>query len=228
MPELTSNRPIPMMLFMLNNPTGSAALVEALGQDRVLLGFPGAGGAQDGHVVRYALIPQQPTTVGELGGRRTARLCKVAGAFRASGFPVKISRDMDGWLKAHAFFVTAVCGAIYLAGGDCRRLSEDNATLGLMTEGVREGFEAVRALGSIVTPFALRVLFTWMPQAFAVYYWRRFFASKMASHVFGEHARAASREMRDIAADCRTLLEKCGLEAPALRRLYRAIDANAG
>jgi hypothetical protein len=62
---------------------------------------------------------------------------------------------MDGWLKAYAFFVTAVSGAIYMAGGDCRRLSEDRAALTLMTKGMREGFAAVRALGRTVTPFPL-------------------------------------------------------------------------
>ena len=62
-----------------------------------------------------------------------------------------------------------------------------------MAKGVREGYSAVRALGLSVAPFALRVLFTWLPPAFAIYYWRRFFASKMADYVFGRHARAASR-----------------------------------
>jgi hypothetical protein len=104
-------------------------------------------------------------------------------------------------IKAHAFFVTAVSGAIYMVGGDCRRLSEDSAALTLMTKGVREGFAAVRALGRTVTPFPLRVLFAWMPQWFAVAYWRRFFASDMADYVFGRHARSASREMREIASD---------------------------
>ncbi len=227
MPELTANRHIPTILFMLNNAVGSTDLVQALGQDRVLLGFPGAGGTRDGHLIRYALIAQQPTTLGELGGRRTARLRELAGAFRRSGFATKISRDMDAWLKTHAFFVTAISGAIYLAGGDCHRLSEDNATLALMTKGVGEGFGAVRALGLTVTPFPLKVLFTWLPNGFAIYYWHRFFGSKTADYVFGRHARAASQEMHQIANDCRTLLQESRVEAPALRQLYRAIDAYA-
>jgi 2-dehydropantoate 2-reductase len=131
---------------------------------------------------------------------------------------------MDAWLKTHAFFVTAVCGAIYLAGGDCRNLSRDSAALTLMTHGVREGFGAVRALGHIVTPLSLKVLFTWLPDAFAVSYWRRFFATEMADYVFVRHARAAVREMRDLASDCRSLVEKSGVQAPSLLRLYRAID----
>ena len=73
----------------------------------------------------------------------------------------------------------------------------------------------------------MRVLFTWLPTAFAIYYWRRFLASKMAEYVFGGHARAASQEMRELASDCRTLLEKGHVETPALGQLYRAIDAYA-
>jgi hypothetical protein len=45
---------------MLNNPSGSATLTEALGSDRVLLGFPGTGGALQDEVVYCALIAQQP------------------------------------------------------------------------------------------------------------------------------------------------------------------------
>jgi len=224
-PELTANYRIPTLIFMLNNPTGSSDVAQALGRDRVLLGFPGAGGTRDGHLVRYAMIAQQPTTLGELDGQRTARLHKLVETFRQCGFPTTTSRDMDAWLKAHAFFVTAVSGAIYMAEGDCHRLSEDKATMALMAKGVREGYSAVRALGLSVEPFALRVLFTWLPPAFAIYYWRRFFASEMADYVFGRHARAASGEMRELANDCCSLLEKSRIDAPALRQLYRAIDA---
>lgn len=225
LPSLQANPRIPTMLFMLNHPIGSSDLVRAFGQDRVLFGFPGAGGTLEGHVVRYALISQQPTTLGCVTGRSGERVRSLAGAFRSAGFPTTISGNMDAWLKAHAFFVTAVCGAIYMAGVDCRGLSGNTVALMLMTSGVREGFAAVRGLGLVVTPLPLRVLFTWLPQKFAVAYWRRFFASDTAEYVFGRHARAAAHEMRAIANDCRTLLEKSGVAAPALHQLYSAIDA---
>jgi hypothetical protein len=70
------------MLFMLNNPIGSNDLVSALGQDRLQLGFPG-GGTLDGHIVRYTLISQQPTSLGELnGGVTRLRDANVARDFR--------------------------------------------------------------------------------------------------------------------------------------------------
>ena len=226
-PALSDNRRVPTIVFMLNNPLGTQELIDALGGDRVLLGFPGAGGTRDGNLVSYSLIAQQPTTLGELSTRRTDRLLGIVAAFRGSGFPSKTSRDMDAWLKAHAFFVTAVSGAIYLAGGNCHRLSEEDATLGLMTKGVREGFNAVKALGLKVFPLPLRVLFMWLPQGFAVAYWRRFFSSDLADYVFGRHARNASIEMLEIVSDCRTMLKKTGASAPALRTLYAAVDTYA-
>ena len=122
-PELATNKRIPTLLFMLNNPIGSTGLAEAVGRDRVILGFPGVGGTREGHVVKYAMIKQQPTTIGEVDGGRTARLREISQAFRDAGLPTSTCDDMDAWLKTHAFFVTAMCGAIYLAGDDCRKLS---------------------------------------------------------------------------------------------------------
>lgn len=223
MPALESNPRVPMLLFMLNNPMGACDLIRRLGLARVLIGFPGAGGTLDGSVVRYALIAQQPTILGDLNGRRSRRARALAVDFRAAGFATKVSGDMDSWLKAHAFFVTAVSGAIYLCGGDCARLSQDHASLALMVQGVREGFAAVRALRLTVRPFSLRLLFTWLPQSFAIAYWKRFLAADTADYVFGRHARSASIEMAALANDCQTLIARSGVEAPALRQLYAAI-----
>jgi 2-dehydropantoate 2-reductase len=224
MPELASNRNTPSVLFMVNNPLGSSWLIDALGQDRVLLGFPGAGGTREGHVVRYAMIAQQPTTVGEPKGKQTTRLCDLAEALRASGFRTRIENDMDSWLISHAFFVTSVSGAIYLAGGDCERLSRSQQLIKLMVDGVREGLSIVRALGRPVRPPALKVLFTLLPRPIAVYYWRRFFSGKVAEYVFARHARHASAEMQTLATECRLLRGKSRVPAPALDRLFRSID----
>jgi 2-dehydropantoate 2-reductase len=227
MPALASNKSLPIVLFMLNNPLGSAQLVDALGLDRVLLGFPGAGGALEDHVVRYTLIRQQPTTIGEPRGIHTARPKVLADSMRAAGFPAQIDSDMDGWLMSHAFFVTSVCAAIYLAGGDSKRLSRSQPALELMVGGVREGFKTVRALGYAVHPFPLKVLFTYLPRTVAVYYWRRFFSQKMAEFIFAQHARHAVAEMRTLAEECRLLLGRSGIEGRALHQLYQAIDEYA-
>jgi ketopantoate reductase len=178
-------------------------------------------------VIRYALIDQQPTTLGEVDGQPTAPLRALAAAFRRSNLKGAISRYMDAWLKTHAMFVTSICGAIYLADGDCQRLSNDHATLALMAQSVREGFTTLQALGVRTTPFPLRVLFSWLPRSVAVSYWSRFLRRPIADCVFGAHARHAAREMRDIANDCRDLLDQSGVKAPTLRATFDAIDRAA-
>jgi len=85
LPDLVANRNIRTLVFMLNNPMGSVDLINALGADRMVLGFPGAGGTLEGHIVRYTLIAQQPTTIGEPDGSRTNRLRVLEEAFCASG-----------------------------------------------------------------------------------------------------------------------------------------------
>lgn len=227
MPALAANKRIPTVLFMLNNPRGSRDLVDSLGMDRVLLGFPGAGGTLDGHVVRYVLISQQPTTIGEPRGIHTDRPKAFAELMRRAGFPTRTDSDMDGWLISHAFFVAWVCAAIYLAGGECKRLSSNRPALEMMVDGVREGFRTVKALGYAVHPIPLKVLFTLLPRPIAVYYWRRFFSQPMAEFVFGQHARHAVVEMQTLAEECRLLLERSGIEGPASRQLYQAIDKYA-
>jgi 2-dehydropantoate 2-reductase len=224
MPALASNKNIPVILFMLNNPSGSAALVDALEPDRVMLGFPGAGGALDGYVVRYAMIDQQPTTLGEPNGKRSARLVALLETLKSCGFKARIDDNMDAWLAAHAFFVTSVSGAIYLAQGDCGQLSRSPTLLKLMADGVRQGFSVVRALGQPVHPFALNVLFTWLPRPFAVYYWRRFFSQELAEFIFARHARNSPAEMKMLATDCLLLLDRSGVQAPAWKHLNQAIN----
>jgi 2-dehydropantoate 2-reductase len=107
----------------------------------------GVGGTREANVVRYAVIVQQPTTLGELDGQRSAGLLKIAKMFREAGLATRSCSNMDAWLKAHAFFVTAICGAICLSGGDCKRLSRDDVALRLMTKGVREGFASSTRTG---------------------------------------------------------------------------------
>ncbi len=50
-PRLAANKQIPSVLFLHNNAAGPQAMIEALGRERVLLGFAGAGGKREGHVI---------------------------------------------------------------------------------------------------------------------------------------------------------------------------------
>jgi 2-dehydropantoate 2-reductase len=179
LPILAANDVTTHILFMHNNAAGFNEIVQSLGRGRASIGFPGAGGTLDGGVVRCGLIPQQPTTLGELDGGVTVRLKQIESVFEKAGFPTVISRQMDGWLKTHVAFITAVAGALYMVDCDNYALAKKPDGVPLMARGVREGFRVLRKLGVTVTPLKLRVLFEWLPFSVPVAYWRNYLNSSM-------------------------------------------------
>jgi 2-dehydropantoate 2-reductase len=226
LPPIGAARRVPVVMFLHNHAGGSLELLNAIGAERVVLGFPGAGGVRAGAVVRYVLIPQQPTTVGEPSGRCTARLRMLEGVLRHAGFPTRCERHMDAWLNAHAVFVTAVAGAIYLAGGDTRALAADRDAVARLVRGVREGFSALVASKSGAPPANLRAIFQWAPEWVAVWYWRRYMAQPLAQYAFGGHVGAAPAEMDALAREVARVVHGT-TTTPTLDALWAAIAAHA-
>ena len=64
---------------MVNNASGYADWADAVGSERLVLGFAGAGGTRVGNVVRYVVVSRllQPTTFGELEGSASPRLKEI-------------------------------------------------------------------------------------------------------------------------------------------------------
>jgi 2-dehydropantoate 2-reductase len=161
LPALAANTGSPNILFLVNNAEGARPLVNALGHERVLLGFPGAGGRRTGNTVHYFLASSvQPTTIGELDGQHSARLAQVKQVFQDAGLPVAICDNMDAWLKTHVALVSPMANAIYLAGGSNYRLARTRDGVVLMVRAVKEGLRVLRALNIPLTPARYRVLGT--------------------------------------------------------------------
>ncbi len=154
LPQLAANHFTPNVLFMVNLASGPDMLIQALGKERVLLGFPGASGARGKFIVRYRMVPGwlQPTTIGEIHGHVTNRLRRIARLFQRAGFGVTICNNMDAWLKMHVALVSPIANAIYLAGGSTARLSRTRDGLVLMIRAMREGIQVLRASGYPVHP----------------------------------------------------------------------------
>ena len=223
LPDLAANQQIPLVVFLLNNPTGTKPLVEQLGAERVVLGFPGMGGTREGTQVRYMRIRQQPTTLGEVDGRITPRLRQLATMLGQAGFPTALSRSMNGWLKTHAVFVSCVSAALVLEGGDSVRLGQNRATVAQMVSAIREGFAALRSLGVRVTPFNLQLIFRWMPRWFAIRYWQRALQTEVGTLAIAPHAKAAREEMGQVAGEILAFLEPSPVPVPTLKRLLAAL-----
>lgn len=224
LPVLAANSS-PMLLFMVNNAAGPGDIIAAVGHDRTVLGFPGAGGAKEGSTIYYNIVPQliQPTTIGELDGRRSRRLLTVAAALRQAGFPTVLCANMDAWLKSHIALVCPIADAIYAAGGSNARLARQPENIHLMLRAIREGFQALDALQIPVTPKKLRLL-QWLPLSLLVPVMGRVMATGWAENVIARHAVSARDEMQMLADEFQLLSRRSGVHTHAIEALTRSIS----
>lgn len=224
-PMLAANTAIPTVLFLLNDAYGAEHFADAIGRARAVLGFPGIGGRRVGSLIKYYVLPQQPTTLGEIGGQFTPRLRMLAGILGDSGQRVVITTRMDAWLKTHAIFVTCLAAALDGTGGDSVRLAHDRRQVALMVQAIQEGFRALQAQGIPVVPQNLAILFGRMPRWFATGYWQHTLQGPVGTLAIAPHARAARAEMVTLADQVMQLLRSSPLPTPTLHRLLATLTA---
>lgn len=227
LPVLRENRRTPNIVFFGNNAAGPDEMVEALGRDRVLLGFPGAAATVLGDILHYLILSsqEQPTTIGELDGSKSARVEALAEALEAAGFPVSVCSNMDAWLKTHAVEISPTADALYMAGGDIDRLVRTRDALVLMVRAIREGHRVLAALGVPVVPRSHAVV-RWLPEPLLLFLAKRMLQSPGMELKIG-HALAAREEMRMLATEFRGLVHESGVHTPSIDALNRHIDPNA-
>jgi len=215
LPTLAAATGIMRCLILVNHANGSEPIFKALGRRRVVLGFPGAAGGMEGGVDRYIEVSEQPTVI-------ESSAPEIAAVVRNAGFRVGLIRDMDSWLRRHAVFVTAICGALYQVDCDAVRLAANPLLVRRIVLAVREGWTALDRLGVAPSPFALRTIFCWVPLPMAVNYWRSLLRSARGELYFALHARHAVTEMAALAADVRALTSET---MPNLQSLFTSIEA---
>ncbi len=226
LPALAANPHTPNVLFMGNNAAGPDEYTRALGRERVLLGFCGAGGVRGGPIIRYvdeAGGRRAKVTLGELNGSLTPRLQEIAGAFESAGFDVALSPDMDAWLVTHAAVVSPIALALYMAGGDNYRLARTRDAVVLGVRALREGLQVMHALNIPVTPTALQ-MYEWIPEPILVPLVQRLFNTQYAEIAMAGHANAARDEMKTLADEFRALAQQTTVPTPALDRLYAFVN----
>lgn len=216
LPALAANRGTPSVMFFGNNAAGPDAMVDALGRDRVLFGFPGASGVPRDGAVRYVITSarEQPTTLGELDGSKSKRILAIASALEAAGFPVSVSTNIDAWLKTHVAKILPMVCALFQAGGRPEQLAADDEALRLMLRAIREGFQVLRANGVPITPSNHRV-FEWLPDWLMMFVTRRMISGETAATKLG-HAEQGRAEWRLLADELRQLIAKAGIPTPAI------------
>jgi 2-dehydropantoate 2-reductase len=213
---------------MVNNATGFDEYFQIIGRERVLLGFPGAGGFRDPMgKVTYSILPAilQATQIGELDGATTPRLLKFADLLRDSGFPTDIQKNMDAWLKTHVALVSPIANAIYLADGDVYRLAETRDGLIMMIRAIREGFHVLDHLEIPIVPGKLKIL-RYLPESILIAILKTVLKSPYSELILAQHARSARDEMRQLALEFQQLIIHARVPTVNIDNLIRYIDVH--
>ncbi|MFC8567704.1 ketopantoate reductase family protein [Streptomyces sp. NPDC057245] len=191
------------VLFQLNWAAGPEPLGAVIGPERVLLGFPMAGGTMDGDAVRHRrsgfLTRRVPMPVGEPDGRTTPRLERIVETFRTAGINARAEPRMDAWLRTHAAFEVPLGQAVHTAGGPVALAGDPDAVRGML----RLMRENLAALETPPVPRAFAALRT-LPQGLLVAALRRFLKSPTAVHSgLNDRSPAAVAELERLAEQLR-------------------------
>jgi 2-dehydropantoate 2-reductase len=231
LPVLAANQHTPNVLFLMNNAAGPGALVGALGQERVLIGFPGSAGYREGHIVHCLTGTEDDKAsvlFGEVDGRITARTREVAHILdSAPGFRAEIHTDMDTWLKYHvALLFPTLAPALYAAGVDNYRLARTRDLVVLTIRAMREAFRVLRAKGLPVTPSKFKVI-EWLPEPILVLLVQRLLANPLMETALVKHAEAARDEVQHLIGEFMVLARTTSVPTPTIDHLLEYYEPDA-
>jgi 2-dehydropantoate 2-reductase len=231
LPVLAANGRTPNVLFLMNNAAGPGALVDALGKERVLIGFPGSAGYRQGHEVHCLTGTEEDKAsvpFGEVDGRITERTLEVARFLEsAPGFKAQIRSDMDTWLKYHvALLFPSLAPALRAAGVDNYRLARTRDLVVLAIRAIREGFRVLRSLGLPVTPSKFGV-FERLPEPILVLLAQRLLANPLMETALVKHAEAARDEVQHLIGEFMALARSTPIPTPTIDRLLHYYEPDA-
>lgn len=221
----------PNIVFVVNTAGGYEDWKAAVGTNRLMLGFPAAGGERRDGVVSYFVFHGakrlfQTTTFGEAAGERTHRVTEVIRMFRRAGIPSVFCPNMDAWQKTHVALVTAIANALYGQGCDNRRLAASRDSLRELALAVREGFAVLKSLGIRPTPGRLAVFY--LPAGMLSCALKLLMGTQFAEFTMVKHSLVARDEMLSLQAEFDRLIEASGISTPSIDRLKQNLFVHCG
>ena len=207
LPVLAKNKS-PNIVFVVNNPLGYENWINSVGYNRILIGFPSAGGDRQNGIVNYFIgkgITKlfQSTTFGELNGKKTVRLKILYKIFKRSGFSPSIKNRMDWWQKTHVSVVLPIAKALYRYQSNNYELAKSYKTLKNMVYATRELFSILKSNGVRITP--KKLYFYYFPANILGIIWKIIMKTKMEEYAMAKHTIVGKEEMEILEEQFMTL-----------------------
>jgi ketopantoate reductase len=222
LPILAQNRSA-NIVFMLNNPSGPKIFTDALGKERILVGFVFGAGTREGSVIRAfnaATGPRNASPFGELDGKISVRLTRLVEIFNRAGLSAIVSTEISDYLATHAAVVAPLAHLLIQHQCDNYAMAHSTADLFLLVDALRETLKVLRAVGVRIVPRMNGTIIEVTPKLILVVAMRVLLATRYAEVGAAWHCSQAPDEMRELGIELMALVEKSGLPTPAFRKLF--------
>jgi 2-dehydropantoate 2-reductase len=196
------------IVFIVNNPLGYEKWIKMVGYDRIIIGFPSAGGERNNGIIYYFIGTGinkvfQATTFGELNGKKTKRLKELYRIFKKSGFSPGLNNKMDWWQKTHVTVILPIAKALYRHGSNNYELAKSPETIKNMILGTRDLFRVLKSIGIKITP--KKLFFYYLPVIVLVKIWKIIMRTKIAEYAMAKHTIAGKEELQILEKQFMTL-----------------------
>ena len=194
--EELSSHPCPNVVTFINNPDGFVRWEYIVGRGRLIPAFAGAGGGIEDDVLYYCLTPAliQSTTFGEIDGRVTERINRLATLFKTAKIPFSICSDMDSWLKSHLAIVLPLAQGVYSGGGNCKSVAGNSVAIRAISFALKQNLQMLKHKGIMITPSKLNII-RLCPMPLLRFALKTVFRTRMAVNLIDKHTGSAKGEI---------------------------------
>jgi 2-dehydropantoate 2-reductase len=212
------------IVFVVNKASGYEEWAAALGEDRLLIGFPAAGGERKDTKVYYfigkgMLRAFQTTTFGEYSGEKSERVKTLIRIFNDSKIPTVFSKNMDAWQKTHVALVTNIANALYRFDCDNFKLGRSYKDVKQMLRGIQEGRQVLRKIG--ISPTPKKLFWLDLPTSILAIFFSIFMRTTLAETTMAKHCVTAKSEMICLQQEFDELIMTSGIDTPAISNLKK-------
>jgi 2-dehydropantoate 2-reductase len=217
LPILADNRS-PNIVFMGNNLAGPDEYTDALGKERVMMGFVFAGGRREDNIIKAIISRSIAVPFGEINGILTPRLNRLINIIRQGGFKAKASTCILDFLATHASGVPLFGKLTIKYGLDNRKLARSAEDMRILVNAMRESFQVLKSLGYKIVPKSQNII-NFLPRFIIIAGIRALLSSKLGEVGLVYHVSQAPDEISYLAQELEVLVEKSGLSVPSIKKI---------
>lgn len=213
------------ILFFQNIWNDFDEIASYLSPEQYFFGFPFmVGGGRDDKSIYSAIsgLKYSHTPLGELNGKITLRVQKIAKALEDAHLKPMISNQIGVWLITHYAVAAGLSAGIMKAGGG-KAFANDSKIIRKTIRAIREGLEVCVKRGVNPKTEKANKLYS-LPLFISIPIAKKVYANEALSIMFDGHTRHSSDEMRKMFEDIINFGEKYNVSTSHTRSLHKNIE----